>query len=175
MVFQVCSQRFNVFAVVVLESQVFDDGGKVMVLLLHLLVMASALLGLPGADKGLHGLEYLVHPPHVSVHKMFIVNLQEPMVFLVLLQQPVSPVHILFLLQRTAPLPLLLGERTLHLHLVLLIECEESFFVEVRRGVLFGKRTQGERVVEVEDFLFFIVVKTKERRRVHHYSLFRTK
>lgn len=74
--------------------EVFDDVGEDVVLFLHFLVVTPALFGLPSAYEQLHGLEYLVHSPHMSVHEVLIVYLQEKMIFLILLVSPVPLVHI---------------------------------------------------------------------------------
>ena len=55
------------------------------VFLLHFLVVAPALLCFPGADKQSHGLEDLVHATQMFVDEVFVVNLQEQMVSLVLI------------------------------------------------------------------------------------------
>ena len=87
---EVIEQKFLALGVIVLLSQIYQNPGDAVVLLLHLLVMAPALLGLPGAHEGGHGLEDLVHPAHVLVQEMMIVNLKEPVIPLVLLQSPVT-------------------------------------------------------------------------------------
>jgi hypothetical protein len=46
-----------------------------MVFFLHLLMMAPALLGLAGADKLGHGLEYFIHSSHVLVQEVVVVDL----------------------------------------------------------------------------------------------------
>lgn len=59
-----------------------------MVLLLHFLVMAAALLCLSGLDEVRHSLEYLISPPEVLLYEVLTVNLQEPVVQLVLFCTP---------------------------------------------------------------------------------------
>ena len=88
---------------VVLFSEIGDDGGEVEVLLLHLLVMAATLLGLSCSHEHLHRLEDLVHATHVTVHKVTVVDLQEPVVSLVLLQRPMPTVHDFHLLLAATP------------------------------------------------------------------------
>ena len=70
----------KVQCVVVLFSEVGNDGDEVDKFLLHFLVVASALFSLASAYKDLHGFEYLVHPAHVAVHEMAIVHFEEPVV-----------------------------------------------------------------------------------------------
>jgi len=60
------------------------------VFLLHLLVMTSTLLSLSRVDKLLHGLEDLIHPPHVFINEMLRIELEEPMVSFVLFEVPVT-------------------------------------------------------------------------------------
>lgn len=65
-------------------SEVSNDGDEIVILLLHFLVMTATLLGLPRAHEQLHRLENLVHATHVPVHKVLVMNLQKPVVTLVL-------------------------------------------------------------------------------------------
>ena len=53
--------------------------------LLHLLVVAPALLGLPAAHEQRHRFEDLISASHVFVEKMLVVYFEEPMVPLVFL------------------------------------------------------------------------------------------
>lgn len=62
-------------------------------LLLHLLVVAPALLSLSGKDELLHGLENFVHTPHVFVEKVAGIDLEKPMISLIFLGAPVPPLH----------------------------------------------------------------------------------
>ena len=64
-------------------------------LLLHLLMVASTLLGLSGNHKFLHCLEDLIHPSHLLVDKMRTMNLQKPMVFFIFFSCPVSSLQTL--------------------------------------------------------------------------------
>ena len=88
-------------------------------------MVAAALLGLPGANEGLHGFEYFVHAAHVSVHEMFIVNLKEPVITFVLLLHPVPPVNIFLFVQGVTSLPLSLC-------------CLRRFFLLLLLGLIFG-------------------------------------
>lgn len=65
----------KIFSAVVVMPKVSDYRDEVVIFLLHLLVVASTLLSLPGSDEGLHSLEDLVHASHVTIHKMFVVDL----------------------------------------------------------------------------------------------------
>ena len=52
-------------------------------------MVTPALLGLSRPDEGFHGLENLVHAAHVPIDKVSIVDLQKPMILLVLLVQDI--------------------------------------------------------------------------------------
>jgi hypothetical protein len=92
--------------------QLLEDADEVHILLLHFLMVAPALLGLPGADEDLHSLENLVHSPHVPIHKVPIVYLQKPMIFFILVGRPMPPIHIFeILLTFSTPLASFLGKR----------------------------------------------------------------
>jgi hypothetical protein len=61
-----------------------------MMLFLHFLMMASALLGLSSANKFSHTCKYSVHSPQAPVHEVSVICFQKPMISLILLQGPVS-------------------------------------------------------------------------------------
>ena len=84
-----------------LFSEIGDDGGEVEVLLFHFLVVAATLLCLSCPHEHLHRLEDLVHTAHVAIDEVTIVDLQEPVVSLVLLKGPVSSVYNFHLLLAT--------------------------------------------------------------------------
>ena len=48
-------------------------------------MMATALLSLSALDKIRHGFEYFIGSAHILVDKMFVVELQEPVIEFVLL------------------------------------------------------------------------------------------
>lgn len=82
------------------HAQLDEDLVEGVVLLLHLLVVAAALLGLPGLDEVGHALEYFVGPAEVLVHEVLVVQFEEPVVELVLLGGPVPLLNVLGLLLR---------------------------------------------------------------------------
>jgi len=102
---EIIDYKFFIFGVVVVLAQIEEDLSDCMVFFLHFLMVASALLGLPGAYKNGHCLEYFIHPPHMLIQKVMVVNFQEPMVPLVLLKDPVpeSLVRIPYFLSSSAP------------------------------------------------------------------------
>lgn len=71
-------------------SQIENNVRKGVILFLHLLVMASALFSFPGANEKCHSFEDFVQPSHFLADKMIAVNLQKPMISLVLLCGPVA-------------------------------------------------------------------------------------
>lgn len=88
--------------IVVHASEIGNDGRKIVVFLLHLLMVAATLFRLPRAYKNFHSLEDLIHPPHVTIHEMRVVNLQEPMILFILLSGPMASIHV-FTLLRSPP------------------------------------------------------------------------
>lgn len=62
-------------APVVVDSECEEDFGEGLVLLLHFLMVATALLCFSGADELCHGGEYAVHAPEAAVHEMAVVDL----------------------------------------------------------------------------------------------------
>jgi hypothetical protein len=64
--------------------QASNDGSEGKKFLFHLLMMGPALLGLSSSNKGLHRLENFVHPSHMSVDKMNVMEFQKPMIKFIL-------------------------------------------------------------------------------------------
>jgi len=56
--------------------------------------MAAALFRLPCANEKLHGFEDFVCPAHMPVDEMSVMNLKEPMIFLVFLSGPMPSVQV---------------------------------------------------------------------------------
>lgn len=79
------SEVARVDRAVVRHPQVVYDVVEGLVLLFHLLMVRAALVGGPAAQKISHRLEDLVHAPHLFVLEMHVVDLQEPVVLLLLL------------------------------------------------------------------------------------------
>ena len=90
---------------IVLLAEVDENVGEVDVFFLHLLVVAPALLCLAGADEKLHGLEYFVGPAHVAVDEVLVVDFEEPVIPLVLLEEPVPVILLLEVLFALLPPP----------------------------------------------------------------------
>ena len=83
-------------------------------------MVAAALLSLPRAYKNLHGFKDFVRSAHVSVHEMLVVDLEEPMIFLVLFDRPMSAIQVFELLIAPFALPPSLGNRSFSLLLFFL-------------------------------------------------------
>lgn len=56
--------------------------------------MTAALFGLSCSDEDLHSFEDLVRSPHVSVHEVFVMDLQKPMIFFVLFRRPMTAINV---------------------------------------------------------------------------------
>lgn len=76
--------------VIVDFSQVQQNISERLVLFLHLLMMASALLCFSCTNKFWHAGKYSVHSPHRSVEEVTVVGLQKPMVSFVLCKRPMA-------------------------------------------------------------------------------------
>ena len=61
-------------------------------------MVATTLLCLPGLNEVCHAFEYFISPPQVLEYKVFVVQLEEPVVELVLLGGPMTFLDILGLL-----------------------------------------------------------------------------
>lgn len=77
----------------------YQNAFEVFEFLLHLLVMAPALLSLPSAQEAFHGLEYFIAPPQMLIDEVVVMDLQKPVVLLFLLVTPVPRplVHVYYL------------------------------------------------------------------------------
>ena len=64
-------------------------------LFLHLLMVASALLGFSGLNELFHSLEYFVHSPHVLVQEVLTVDFEEPVISLIFLVIPMTSLETL--------------------------------------------------------------------------------
>lgn len=71
---------------IIFLSEVNENVGEIDIFFLHFLMMTSTLLSLSCAYEYLHCFEYFVSSTHVTVDKMLVVDLQKPMITLVLLK-----------------------------------------------------------------------------------------
>jgi hypothetical protein len=95
---EVVGQLLGIQGAVEVHAQLEQDLVEVVVLLLHLLVVAAALLGLPTLHEVGHALEYLVRPAQVLEDEVPVVDLQEEVIQFVLFVSPVSLLDVLALL-----------------------------------------------------------------------------
>lgn len=154
--------------IVVHPSEIGDDGCKIEVLLLHLLMMAATLFRLPRPYKNFHSLKDLIHPPHVTIHEMRVVNLQEPMILFILFGGPMTSIHVFTLLRSPPASSRWLDERReLPHHLILswwgVMECELEMCVGGLRG---GRRRERVRRV-VGVFLLLMLLLWVKIEGVH--------
>jgi hypothetical protein len=82
--------RLCVFSTIVLSPEAQEDSAKGVIFFFYLLVVTATLLCLSGFDKQSHSFENLVHPPHVFVHEVRVVDLKKPMILFVLFKSPVA-------------------------------------------------------------------------------------
>ena len=95
-----------------LHPKLFDYPLESTMLLLHLLVMTSALFGLSSFNESFHDGEDFVHSSEVFVEEMVGMNFQEPMVSFIFLEPPVTLKSALFyVFDLLLQLPLLLYTR----------------------------------------------------------------
>lgn len=102
-IFEFFVDRMDVKSTVMFFSEARHNEDEVDVLFLHFLMVATTLFSLPRSHEQLHCFEDLVHPTHMPVHKVSVVNLQEPVISLVLLYRPMTPIYVLCLLQHPSP------------------------------------------------------------------------
>lgn len=77
-----------------LISQTFDNLIKRMIFFLHFLMVTTALFSLTRAYEICHCLEYLVHPPQMTVNKMVAMYLEKPVITFILFLMPVTCIFI---------------------------------------------------------------------------------
>lgn len=107
------------------QSQIEDDVIEVFVLLFHLLVVGAALVSSPATEEVSHCFKNLVHPPHVFVLEVAVVDLQKPVVLALLHWIPVARLTAGFHHLPSACLAFLVGR--LHLFRSLLLRGLKTF------------------------------------------------
>lgn len=92
--FKVMSQRLRRMRVIELHSELDQDLVERMILFLHLLMVAAALLGLPSLDEVGHALKDFVSPAKVLEDEVLAVQLEEPMIQFVFLRGPMPLLNV---------------------------------------------------------------------------------
>lgn len=80
--------------VIELHSELDQDLVERMILFLHLLMVAAALLGLPSLDEVGHALKDFVSPAKVLEDEVLAVQLKEPMIQFVFLRGPMPLLNV---------------------------------------------------------------------------------
>ena len=81
----ILNQVVDIGGAVVTGAEIEENLWEDLVLFLHFLVVAAALLCFSGADEFGHAGENAVHAAQAAVHEVGVVDLEEPVVSLVLL------------------------------------------------------------------------------------------
>jgi hypothetical protein len=87
---QFCEQLGGICRTIVRHSQIVDNVIEVFVFLFHFLVVRAALIGGPTAQEVSHSLKNFIHPPHMLILEVAVVDLQKPMVLSFLLRIPMT-------------------------------------------------------------------------------------
>lgn len=88
--FDIFSQKSVTVASIIGCSETKQNLWESLVLFLHFLVMAAALLSFTSSHEFSHTCEYPVHSPQAAVHEMAMMNLEKPVISLIFLHRPVS-------------------------------------------------------------------------------------